>query len=110
MQVTITAQNVYIDPGINKKLDQIINLLTQQKETLTTVMIDLSQLQQAVTDEKTVEDSVVTLLGTLSSKISELIAASGNAVDPAALQDIVNQINNNKAALAAAVTANTPAA
>ncbi len=72
--------------------------------------IDLTALKNAVDAEKTVEDSAITLLTGLTSQISALIAASGNTVDPAALQAIVDQVNTDAASLAAAVTANTPAA
>ncbi len=84
--------------------------LTQLTKEIKKMAIDLTALTTAVNDEKTVEESAITLLTGLSQKIADLIAASGNTVDPAALQAIVDEINTNKAALAAAVSANTPAA
>ena len=72
--------------------------------------LDISKLQAAVANETTVEQSAITLLTTLSAEIQTLINASGNTVDPAALQAIVDSMNTSQAALAAAVTANTPAA
>lgn len=84
-------------------------LQTQQKETAT-IMLDLTAIQTAVTNETTVEASAETLLTTLSAQIQTLITQSGNTVDPAALQKIVDQLNSNASNLAAAVTANTTAA
>jgi len=72
--------------------------------------LDLTALTQAVNDEKTVEQSAITLLNGLTKQIADLVAASGNTVDPAALQAIVDQVNADKQALADAVAANTPAA
>ena len=73
-------------------------------------MFDLTALQTAVANEGTVEASAITLLQGLSAQLQQLIANSGNTVDPAAVQAIVDSINANAATLAAAVTANTPAA
>ena len=71
--------------------------------------LDLTALTNAVNAEKTVEQSAITLLSGLTSQIQSLIAASGNTVDPAALQAIVDQVNSDASTLAAAVAANTPA-
>lgn len=70
--------------------------------------LSLDALTKAVADEKTVEDSAVALLNGLTAKIAELIAASGNTVNPAELQSIIDAINADKQALADAVKANTP--
>jgi len=67
----------------------------------------MDNLTAAVNAEKTVEQSVITLLGTLSSELQAALTASGTP-DPA-IQSIADQITANTAALAAAVTANTPA-
>lgn len=69
-------------------------------------MATLADIQTAVTNEQTVEASVITLLQTLSADLKAALAAN----DPAAIQAVVDSINTNAAALAAAVTANTPAA
>lgn len=71
----------------------------------TQIMASLADITAAVAAETTVEQSVITLLGTLSSDLTAAIANN----DPAAMQAIVTTLNNNAAALAAAVTANTPA-
>ena len=67
-------------------------------------MSAVSDLQDAVAAETTVQKSVITLLDTL---FADLKAAG---TDPAAIAAVVASINANKDALAAAVAANTPAA
>lgn len=72
-------------------------------------MLDISALTAAVASEVTVEQSAITLLTGLTTEINNLIASSGNTVDPAALAAIVTQITNSSTALANAVAQNTPA-
>lgn len=69
-------------------------------------MATLADIQNAVTAEKTVEDSVITLLQSIAAQLKTALAAN----DPAALQTIVDSINANASTMANAVTANTPAA
>jgi hypothetical protein len=69
------------------------------------IMATLADIQAAVAAEKTVEDSVITLLGQISQQLKDAIAAN----DPAAMQAVVDQIDANAKALSDAVTANTPA-
>lgn len=76
-------------------------VITEEKA----IMATLTDIQAAVTAEKTVEDSVVTLLQQLAAQLKAALAAN----DPAAAQAIVDQINANAKALADAVAANTPA-
>jgi hypothetical protein len=68
------------------------------------IMSDLTSLTAAVTAETTVEASAVTLLNQLAADI----AAAGT--DPVALAAIVTNIQTSSTALAAAITADTPAA
>jgi len=75
----------------------------------TTIMADLNTLQADVTAEQTVEQSAIKLLGGLKTQLDAAIAANANG-DPTKLADLSSQIEANTAALAAAVTANTPAA
>lgn len=70
----------------------------------------LDNLNAAVARETTVEQSAITLIQGIAKQLADLIAKSGNTVDPAELQKIVDGMNANQDALAAAVTANTPAA
>ena len=89
----------------DQKLDRIIAMLNTLITKENQEMAVLQDIQAAVTAEKTVEDSVVTLLTSISAQLKAALAAN----DPAAVQAIVDQINTNAATLAAAVTANTPA-
>lgn len=84
-------------------------LLTQILKVVNKMSLDITALQNAVANETAVEQSVPALLGTLSAEIKTL---AGETVDPAtkaALDDLTVKINNNAAALSAAVVANTPA-
>lgn len=94
---------------INEKLDSIISKLNNVLRKERDMAVDLSALQAAVARDTDVDQSAKTLLEGLTAKIQELIDASGNTVDPAALQGIVDGINSTTDALAAAVAANTPA-
>ena len=88
------------------RIDEILALLQQLTRTGNTLMASLADITTAVTAEKTVEDSVVTLLGAISAQLKAAIASN----DPAAMQAVVDQITANTAAMSAAVVANTPAA
>lgn len=68
------------------------------------IMSLLDDIQADVVDESTVIDSVVTLLGNISQQLKDA------GTDPVKLQAIKDGIDANKAKLAAAVVANTPAA
>lgn len=70
------------------------------------IMATLTDIKDAVAAERTVVDSVVTLLADLSQRLKDAIASN----DPAALQAIADDINREKEDLAAAIVANTPAA
>jgi hypothetical protein len=65
---------------------------------------DLDSLTAEVTNNTSVEQSAITLIGNLAAAIT----AAGT--DPVALAALVSQLQTNDKALAAAVTANTPAA
>lgn len=67
-------------------------------------MADLTELTAEVTNNTTVEQSAITLLQGLKAQLD----AAGT--DPVALKALSDQLAANDTALAAAVTANTPAA
>jgi hypothetical protein len=73
-----------------------------QKENI--IMADLTNITAAVANETTVEDSAVVLIQNLAAAVT----AAGT--DPAALAALTDQLNSEATSLAAAVTANTPAA
>jgi hypothetical protein len=91
-----------------RRIETKLDNLTQQENL---VMAEIDDLQTAVTNEKTVEDSVVTLLSTFSAQLN---AAAQSANDLQTLKQqivtITGQVTNNSQTLADAVTANTPAA
>lgn len=63
----------------------------------------LDKLTADVAAETTIDNSVATLLTSLSAQIT----AAGT--DPAALKALTDQMETNASALQAAITANTPA-
>lgn len=86
---------------ILRRLDAIERLIIRETKRMAN---DLSAIQAAVTNETTVEASAITLLQNLSAQLTSL------KNDPAAIQALADSINANATSLAAAVTANTPAA
>jgi hypothetical protein len=87
------------------KVDASIELLNRILNKEIVIMATLVDIQNAVAAETTVEQSVITLLGTISADLQAAIAAN----DPVAMQAVVDSLNTNAANLAAAVVANTPA-
>jgi hypothetical protein len=85
------------------RIEYKLNLLLTKENKL---MATVADIQAAVAAEKTVEDSAVTLLQQLTTLLKDAVAAN----DPVALQAVVDSLTANSAALASAVTANTPAA
>ena len=74
----------------------------------------IATLQATVANDTTVEQSAITLISGLATQLQAALAAAQAAgATPAQLQslaDLQTQITSNSTALAAAVTANTPAA
>jgi hypothetical protein len=66
-------------------------------------MADLSEIIAAVEAETEVTSSAITLLNQLADQVRSL------STDPAAIAALADQINSQADALAAAVSANTPA-
>jgi hypothetical protein len=87
---------------------QIVSLIQQRRIMSTTGSLpqDVLDLQAAVGQETTVEQSAIALLQGLSAQLTAALA-SGNPV--AAVEAVVTSMNTNQTALAAAVVANTPA-
>lgn len=98
-------------------------ILKQNKKimaTLADIQNEVASLEQTVQAEDTIIDSAVTLIGGFTGVISGLQQQLTDALaasDPAALQAVVDSMEQTKTeidakagALAAAVAANTPAA
>lgn len=89
--------------GQLNRLEQAVQqLITKEEHT----MAALSDLQAEVARNTEVDISAIALIQGLAAKIQELIDAGA---DPAALQALVDSLKGSSDALAAAVTANTPA-
>lgn len=84
--------------GMLEKLDRKVNKMKADDDALLA----------AVTAETNGEQAVVALLNGIAKQLSDAQAAA-NTPDPA-IAAVIDQINNNTAAMAAAVVANTPAA
>lgn len=87
-----------------ERLDAIDAAIAQLKTQGEQIMATLADITAAVAAEKTVEDSVITLLQQLSQMLKDAIAAN----DPVAMQAVVDQLNANAKTLSDAVVANTP--
>ncbi|MHB9836834.1 hypothetical protein Q8F57_018535 [Paraburkholderia terrae] len=92
---------LFFNPESDVRLDSIIDILGQ-------IMSALDDLKAEVAATLTVEQSAVTLIQGIAAKLA---AALANQANPdSALVDLTNQLTTSADALAAAVTANTPAA
>jgi hypothetical protein len=72
----------------------------------------IADLQAEVVEVKTAEQAAVTALNGIPKLLSDAIASAqgDNAAAVTAVQDVISQLKNSSADLAAAVVANTPAA
>lgn len=90
--------------GISKTLERIEGKLDALIKEVRMAVPTLDDIQAKVTAEGTVEQGAITLLQGLSAQIAAL------KQDPAKLQALADSLDQQSQALAAAVTANTPAA
>jgi predicted transcriptional regulator YheO len=88
------------------KLDQILSQLAALTQQEAQMALDLTNLTDAVAQVKGVEDSGVVAINGLAAKVQDLINQSGNTVDPAQLQAIVDGMKANAQPLADAIAAN----
>lgn len=89
---------------IDAKASAVQGLLIHILQEETAMALDISDLTREVAETKTVQESAVVLL---ESIVAKLQAAEG---DPAAIAAVVAELDASTNALAAAVSANTPAA
>lgn len=85
-------------------MDEVVQLLRSILMKEDTIMAQIDDILADVTDESTVDDSIITLLTSLSAQL----AAAGT--DSVKLAQVKTLIDSNKAKIAAAVVANTPSA
>lgn len=86
------------------RLSRKLDLLLHKVNLMSVTLNDIVTKVQALT---TVDDSVVALLTDLKNKLDQAIAGGA---DQATLQEISDALGSQTDRLAAAVTANTPAA
>lgn len=86
------------------QLGRIASIVGDIQEKVMATSQVVNDLVQAVADEKTVDDSILALVTQFAATIEQ------NKDDPAAIQAAVDQLRAEKTRIAAAVTANTPAA
>lgn len=88
---------------ISRIIAAVVYLFTQLRKDIGALMTAIESLTAAVEKERTVTASAITLIQGLAAKID---AAKE---DPDALEALAAEINSQSDALAAAVSANTPA-
>ena len=91
------------DRALAKELRLVRRDIRQMEEQMA---LDLTALKDSLTGISGAVDSAGALITGMTGKIQELINASGNTVDPAELQAIVDGFNAEKTELAEAVAAN----
>lgn len=95
----------------NRRLEsKIEHLITLTEKFFKMTSQQVQDLQAAVANDTTVEQSAITLLQGLSAQLKAAIVASATAGDLTAVEAVAQQIDANSTSLAAAVAANTPAA
>lgn len=104
MDVHLYIHSSFADTQLVAKLDKIIQMLQTQQKEIIQMAASIDDVTLAVQKETTVEQSAITLL----QQLSGMITAAGT--DPVKLQAVLDLVNNNTDALAAAVAANTPGA
>lgn len=109
LRIEVTPIEVNINQGTPNQsavLKALADIALQLTNLRSQTMATLADIQAAVTAENTVIQSAVTLLTGLKAQLDAAIAAN----NPAALEQLSADIAAQTQALAAAVTANTPAA
>lgn len=91
-----------------KKILEFLHLINTKIENMAQT---LDEVLQAVTDESTVDDSIIALLNGISQQLKDALAGATLSPESQAKVDaIFAGINQNKQKVADAVTANTPSA
>lgn len=87
-----------------QRLIEMFYMLDRKVDDL---MAQIDDLKAAVAAEATVEASAISLLNGLSAQLTAALSGNNPSAD---VQAVIDNINANTTSLAAAVTANTPAA
>lgn len=83
--------------GIEAKLDR---LLIKERRT----MAQIDDLTNAVAAQKSVDDSIATLLDNIAQQLKDALANNNTT----AIQQIITDLQNNTSKVQAAITKNTP--
>lgn len=89
---------------LNEKMDAVLSAVRFLTQGVRAMASDLTDITAAVTEETSVDQSILTLMTSMADQINSL------KNDPVALAALATQIRANSAALSAAITANTPTA
>jgi hypothetical protein len=100
------------------KLDLIVLLLCRQDARISRIlrrvrkiMATIDQVLQDVTDESTLEDSIITLLTNIKAQLDAALANQNIPADvQAKIDSVFEGLEANKTKVADAIKANTPAA
>jgi len=90
--------------AMNSKLDQLLAQSASLTKGMSVMSAELDDLTQKVAETKSVEDSAILLLNDLSARLA------GITTDPVAIRALSAELSAKSSELAAAITANTPAA
>lgn len=100
--------NIFISIGIIIILLEVIyklkKLTKSERKLENTMALDFTALNTAVANNTSVEQSAITLITQIAQEIAQ------NADDQVTVSALADQLNQQAQALAASVTANTPAA
>ena len=94
---------------LERRLNDAIAILNQLLNQEKTMAIDLTKITAEVANNTAVDASIEQLVQNLAAQIAA-IPVSTDPVTQAALDQLTSTLTTNDAAIAAAVTANTPAA
>lgn len=101
---------VDLSPNSMAAIDRLSALLQANLNQGSRIMKTLADLQADVAAETAVEQGAITLLGGLSAQIAALKSTQTDPATAAAIDALATSVEANSSSLAAAVTANTPAA
>jgi hypothetical protein len=90
--------------GINDKLAAILQAMQDVKNMEVHMSKELDDLEVAVSENTSLDDSIVVLVTDLAAQIE------ANKTDPVKLQEMATALRAKSSALATAIQANTPAA
>lgn len=92
--------------NIHHTLLRIELLLARENQEGDTIVANIQDLQNAVAQQTSVEQSVMTFINGLKDQLQQALQNQ----DQQAIQDVLDHLNANTQALSAAIVANTPAA